>query len=81
MNLYSKIVTAGSYLIVADTVFEDLAGSPVGASTEKYPDVRKSNPRVAIGEFLKSRNDFIRDEQFCSKGISNFSDGFLRRIL
>ncbi len=77
MKLYSKLVTPGSYLIVADTVFEDLSGTPVGASTDKYPDVKNSNPRVAINKFLSHRQDFSRDEQFFSKGLSNFSDGFL----
>ena len=80
MNLYSTLVTPGSYLIVADTVFEDLAGTPVGTSTEKYPDVEKSNPRVAVNRFLAERRDFVRDERFIGKGLSNFSDGFLRRV-
>ena len=79
MSLYSPLVTPGSYLIVADTVFEDLAGTPVGTPTEKYPDVEKSNPRVAVNRFLASRSDFVRDERFAGKGLSNFSDGFLRR--
>jgi len=79
MNLYAPLVTPGSYLIVADTVFEDLAGTPVGTATEKYPDVRKSNPRVAVKRFLAERSDFVRDERFIGQGLSNFSDGFLRR--
>lgn len=80
MNLYAALVTPGSYLIVADTVFEDLAGTPVGTPTEKYPDVANSNPRVAVNRFLATRTDFVRDERFAGKGMSNFSDGFLRRI-
>lgn len=81
MDQYSVLVTPGSYLIVADTVFEDLAGTPVGTSTEKYPDVQKSNPRVAVNRFLAERSDFVRDGRFAGKGLSNFSDGFLRRIV
>jgi cephalosporin hydroxylase len=80
MVQYSTLVTPGNYLIVADTVFEDLAGTPVGTPTEKYPDVEKSNPRVAVNRFLSERNDFVRDERFVGKGLSNFSDGFLRRV-
>jgi cephalosporin hydroxylase len=34
MTLYSTLVMPGSYLIVADTVFEDMAGTPVGTPTE-----------------------------------------------
>lgn len=80
MNSYAELVTAGSYLIVADTVFEDLAGTPVGTPTEKYPDVANSNPRVAVDRFLATRNDFIRDDRFVGKGMSNFADGFLRKL-
>lgn len=80
MQLYAPLVTPGSYLIVADTSFADLAGTPVGASTEKYPDVEKSNPRVAINRFLAERQDFVRDLRYAGKGLSNFSDGFLRKI-
>ncbi len=80
MCLYAPLVTSGSYMIVADTVFEDLAGTPVGAATEKYPDVANSNPRVAVDRFLSERSDFIKDERFLGKGMGNFNDGFLRRI-
>ena len=80
MCLYAPLVTPGSYLIVADTVFQDLAGTPVGAATEKYPDVMNSNPRLAINRFLNERDDFSRDERFIGTGMGNFNDGFLRRI-
>lgn len=80
MALYAPLVTPGSYLIVADTVFEDLAGTPIGSPTEKYPDVAQSNPRVAIGRFLAERSDFIRDERFSERGLGNFTDGFLRKL-
>jgi len=79
MVRYAPLVTSGSYLIVADTVFEDLAGTPVGLPTDKYPDVARSNPRVAVSRFLAERNDFIRDERFRGRGIGNFDDGFLRK--
>lgn len=80
MNSYAELVTPGSYLIVADTVFEDLAGTPVGTPTSKYPDVANSNPRVAVNRFLAMRKDFIRDDRFVGKGMSNFADGFLRKL-
>jgi cephalosporin hydroxylase len=80
MNFYAEFVTPGSYMIVADTVFEDLAGTPVGTPTEKYPDVANSNPRVAISRFLQTRVDFVRDTRFAGKGMSNFADGFLRKV-
>ncbi len=80
LDLYSPLVTVGSYLIVADTVYADLAGTPVGQPTEKYPDVSLSNPRIAVDSFLTKRDDFKRDLNFDNGSISNFSDGFLQRI-
>lgn len=80
LALYSPLVTVGSYLVVADTVFADLAGTPIGAATSKYPDVANSNPRVAVEKFLASHDDFVRDERFAGKGMGNFADGFLRRV-
>ena len=80
MELFAPLVTLDSYLIVADTVFEDLAGTPLGRATGKYPDMAKSNPRVAVRQFLARRTDFVLDTRFSDCGQSNFSDGFLRRI-
>lgn len=80
MELYAPFVSPGSYMIVADTIFQDLAGTPVGVSTDKYPDVASSNPRVAVSRFLEERNDFERDSRFMDKGVGNFPDGFLKKI-
>jgi len=69
-----------SLIIVADTVYEDLAGSPVGKPTAKYEDMAVSNPRVAIKLFLDESDDFYRDDSFVgSGGPCLFPDGFLRR--
>jgi cephalosporin hydroxylase len=80
MQLYAPLVTVGSYLIVADTVSGDLANSPAGTPTSKYPyDITLSNPRVAVQRFLAERDDFVQDDRFVTKGVGNFPDGFLRR--
>lgn len=79
MRLYSRLVTPGSYLIVADTVFAELGGSPVGRATERYPDVASSNPRVAVERFLGETQALRRDESFAGPDPSNFPDGFLLR--
>jgi cephalosporin hydroxylase len=76
---YSKWVTPGSILIVADTTFEDLADTPVVVSSEKYPDAKNSNPRVALRRFLAERSDFVAVPDYTSTGISNFPDSVLRR--
>lgn len=80
MDLYAPLVTPESYLIVADTVFADLGGTPVGEPTAKYPDVGASNPRVAVQRFLAENDGWEIDPRFAAKGIGNFPDGFLRRL-
>jgi len=80
LRQYSKFVTENSLIIVADTVYEDLDGTPVGKSNEKYPDVALSNPRSAIQLFLEENSNFECDMSFTgSGGPSLFPDGFLRR--
>lgn len=80
MEQYASLVTVNSYMVVADTVFADLGGTPVGKPNPKYPSVTDSNPRIAITEFMQRRDDFIRDDRFSGRGIGNFSDGFLKRV-
>jgi cephalosporin hydroxylase len=77
---YSKLVTPGGILIVADTTFEDLADTPVVASSAKYPDAKRSNPRTALRRFLAERSDFLVVPGYTSTGISNFPDSVLRRV-
>ena len=78
---YSSMVTPGSIIVVADTVFEDLSGSPVGKRTAKYENVGKSNPRAAVQAFLEENDDFQQDASFLGAGgACMFPDGFLRRV-
>jgi cephalosporin hydroxylase len=80
MQVYSELVSPGGILIVADTTFEDLADTPVVVPSEKYPDAKRSNPRVALRRFLAERNDFEVVPDYTSVGISNFPDSVLRRL-
>lgn len=80
LNLYSGLVAPGGILIVADTTFEDLADTPVVVPSAKYPDAKRSNPRVALRRFLAGRNDFEVVRDYTATGISNFPDSVLRRI-
>jgi cephalosporin hydroxylase len=80
LHAYSKLVTPGGILIVADTTFEDLADTPVVVPSEKYPDAKRSNPRVALRRFLSERSDFLVILDYTSTGISNFPDSVLRKV-
>ena len=79
LQAYSKLVTPGGILIVADTTFEDLADTPIIVPSEKYPDAGRSNPRVAMKRFLSERGDFRVVPDYSSTGISNFPDSVLRK--
>ena len=72
-------MTPGGILIVADTTFDDLTDTPVVVRSEKYPDAKNSNPRVALRRFLAERSDFVVVPDYTSNGISNFPDSVLRR--
>ncbi len=80
LQVYSKLVAPGEILIVADTTFEDLADTPVVVPSEKYPDAKRSNPRVALKRFLAERDDFVVVPDYTSTAISNFPDSVLRRV-
>ncbi|NVM21081.1 MAG: cephalosporin hydroxylase family protein [Desulfobacterales bacterium] len=58
LKCYSPLVTKGSYLVVFDTLIEEM---PEGS----YPDRRwgkGNNPMTGVGEFLKGNKRFIVDE-------------------
>lgn len=80
MQVYSKLVTQGGILIVADTTFGDLYDTPVVVPSEKYPDAKRSNPRVALKRFMSERSDFAVVTDCTASGISNFPDSVLRRV-
>jgi cephalosporin hydroxylase len=77
---YSRLVTSGGILIVADTSFADLADTPVVGPSAKYPDAANSNPRTALRRFLAERKDFKVVPDYTATGISNFPDSVLRRV-
>jgi cephalosporin hydroxylase len=80
LRAYSAFLKPGDMLIVADTTFEDLADTPIVAPSKKYPDARRSNPRVALRRFLAKRKDFVVVPGYAETGISNFPDSVLRRV-
>jgi cephalosporin hydroxylase len=77
LKLYFPFVTIGSYLVVFDTIVEDLP-----------PDLYKDrpwgvgdNPKTAVKEFLEKNNDFVIDTSIDNKLlISVAPEGYLKRI-
>jgi cephalosporin hydroxylase len=77
LELYSPLVTRGSYLIVLDTIIEDL---PAGYFHDRPWDVG-DNPRTAVREFLQGNHRFeIDDEMDAKLLISVAPGGYLRCV-
>ncbi len=77
LRLYSPLVNKGSYLIVLDTIIEDM---PAGYFVDRPWDVG-DNPKTAVREFLASTSRFEIDREMNDKLlISVAPEGYLRCI-
>jgi cephalosporin hydroxylase len=77
LNLYSPFVSVGSYLVVFDTIVEELP--------DAYLPNRSwgigNNPKTAVHEFLKNNDSFEIDKSIDNKLLISVSpDGYLRRV-
>jgi cephalosporin hydroxylase len=77
LALYSPLVTKGSYLIVFDTVVEDMPG-------EFFPDRpwgRGNNPKTAVRQFLRDNDRFEIDKEMEGKLLLTVApDGYLKCV-
>jgi cephalosporin hydroxylase len=77
MKLYSPYVTKGSYLVVFDTIIEDMPDN-------FYPDRpwgRENNPKTAVREFIKKTDRFVIDKSINDKlMISVAPGGYLKCV-
>jgi cephalosporin hydroxylase len=77
LELYSSLVTLGSYCVVFDTVIED---GEKGGFPDRPWDVG-NNPKTAVWEFLKNCPDFEIDQSMDNKLlISVAPNGYLKKI-
>ena len=77
LNLYSKFVSKGSYLIVFDTIIEYM---PKGFFKDRPWD-KGNNPATAVRTFLKNNKNFIIDKEIENKLlITSAPGGFLKKI-
>jgi len=77
LNLYSKFVTKGSYLVVFDTIIEYF---PKGFFKDRPWD-KGNNPATAVKAFLKKNKNFIVDKEIEHKLlITAAPGGYLKRI-
>ena len=75
LQAFAPFVGPDGLLVVSDTSFADLAGTPVAP----FRSLLHSNPRTAIDTFLNASPAFERTTDFVVGGLSNFADGVLRR--
>lgn len=77
LQLYSPLVTPGSYLTVFDTVVEDM---PASAFPDR-PWGPGDNPKTAVWEFLRDNDRFEIDKEIENKLLLTVApDGYLRRV-
>lgn len=77
LELYSPLVRTGSYLVVFDTVIEDM---PAGYFSDRPWD-KGNNPKTAVWEFLRSNDRFIIDKNIENKLLLTVApDGYLKCI-
>ncbi len=78
LEMYAPFVSVGSYIVVFDTIVEDL---PENYFNQKRPWGIGNNPKNAVFDFLKINSDFIIDESIDNKLlISVAPEGYLKRI-
>jgi cephalosporin hydroxylase len=77
LELYSPLVTRGSYLVVFDSVVEDM---PEDAFPDR-PWGKGNNPKTAIWEFLERNDRFEIDKEIENKLLITVApDGYLRCV-
>jgi cephalosporin hydroxylase len=77
LEAYSSLVKKGSYIIVFDTMVEDMPKN----SFPNRPWNKKNNPKTAVREFLKKNKRFKVNKKFEEKLlITSSPDGFLECV-
>ena len=75
LNLYSKLVSKGSYIVVFDTHVEDM---PSDFIWEDRPWGKGNNPKTAVHEWIKNNKNFEIDNYLEHKLLlTSAPDGFL----
>lgn len=77
LKAYAPLVTRGSYLVVFDTLVEDM---PEDMFSDR-PWGKGNNPKTAVWEFLKSNDRFEVDKEIENKLLITVApDGYLKCI-
>ncbi len=78
LKAYAPLVSKGSYLVVFDTAVEDV---PEDYDWGGRPWGKGNNPKTAVWEYLKTRDEFEIDASIHNKLLITVApDGYLKRI-
>ena len=81
LKLYSPLVTKGGYILVFDTIIEDMPKNWLNEHGIKRPWNKNDNPKTAVWEFLKKNHRFKIDRKYQNKSlITTAPDGFLKCV-
>jgi len=77
LELYSDFVTKGSYLVVFDTIIEDMPDEMF----KDRPWGSGNNPKTAVQVFLKNHKEFVNDVNIENKILITVAlSGYLKRV-
>ena len=77
LKIYARYVTLGSYIVVFDTLLEDMPDELV----QDRPWGVGNNPKTAVREFLSGTDEFEIDQDIDSKLLITVApDGYLKRV-
>ena len=77
LQAYAPLVTKGSYLVVFDTVIEDMPPELLGSR----PWRPGNSPKTAVHEFLKTTDRFVIDKDIENKLLLTVApDGYLKCV-
>lgn len=77
LEYYAPLVSVDSYIVVFDTVIEDMPSD----TFPNRPWGKGDNPKTAVDEFLKTTDQFVVDEEISNKLLISVAPrGYLRRV-
>ena len=77
LEQYSSFVTKGSFLVVFDTIVEDLPENPAS----DRPWNKGNNPKTAVKKFLEEHDEFVIDKDIENKLLITVApDGYLKKV-
>ncbi len=77
LNLYTSLVSVGSYCVVFDTIIEEM---PIDYDWKDRPWGKGNNPKTAVREFLKGNKNFEIDSRQNKLLVTVAPDGYLKRV-